>query len=78
MSCDSEHHQMHMCVLKRQGQDDCIKSLSDNPTVECSKCGAKANSSENLCAAHLGDSAPNVEGGHGSVGLEEVGRAARG
>jgi hypothetical protein len=78
MSCDSKNHQMHMCALKAQGLDDCIKSLSDNPTVECRKCGAMANSSKNLCAAHLGDWAPNVEGGHGSVGLEEVGKKHEG
>jgi len=74
MSCECNNHQMHMCVLKSQGLDDCIKSLSDNPTVECRQCGAKANSSENLCAAHLVDEAPNVEGGHGSVGLDEIGK----
>jgi hypothetical protein len=78
MSCDSKNHQMHMCALKAQGLDDCIKSFSDNPTIECSKCGARANSSEYLCAAHLGDSAPNVEGGHGSVDLDEVGKPHEG
>ena len=75
MSCDSENHQMHMCVLKRQGLDDCIESFSDKPTVECRSCGAKANSSKNLCAAHLvEDTAPSVEGGHGSVSLEDIGK----
>ena len=74
MSCDSENHQKHMCVLKRQGLDDCIKSFSDNPTVECRSCGAKANSSKNLCAAHLVETAPSVEGGHGSVSVEDVGK----
>jgi|GEM_PF-516212 len=78
MSCDSEDHHLHMCALKRQGEVDRIKSLSDNPTVECRQCGAKANSSENLCAAHLGDTAPNVEGGHGVVGLDEVGKPHEG
>jgi hypothetical protein len=74
MSCDEKNHQMHMCALKRNGLDDCIKSLSDNPTVECRNCGAKANSSTNLCAAHLCDQAPNVEGGHGTVGIDEIGK----
>jgi len=74
MSCDSKYHQMHMCALKRQGMEDCIASLSDKPTVECKQCGATANSSKNLCAAHLGDTAPNVEGGHGTIGLDEVGK----
>jgi hypothetical protein len=78
MSCDDKNHQMHMCALKRQGLDDCIKSLSDNPTVECRNCGARANSSKNLCAAHLGDWAPSVEGGHGTVGLDEIGKPHEG
>ena len=63
-----------MCALKAQGMDDCIKSLSDSPTVECRQCGAKANSSKNLCAAHLMDTAPNVEGGHGTVDIADVGK----
>ena len=78
MGCTSEQHKMHMCALKSEGQDDIIKSLSDNPTVECRQCGAKANSSEYLCAAHLRDSAPSVEGGHGTVSIEEVGKQHEG
>ncbi len=74
MSCNDKSHKMHMCVLKSEGQDDIVKRLSDHPTVECRQCGAKANSVENVCAAHLGEEAPNVEGGHGSVGLEEIGK----
>jgi hypothetical protein len=74
MSCDSQQHKMHKCALKAQGQDDYIKSLSDNPTVECRQCGAKANSLKNVCAAHMEEEAPNVEGGHGNVGLEEIGK----
>jgi hypothetical protein len=63
-----------MCALKAQGRDDLIKSLSVNPTVECRQCGAKANSIQNICAAHLGVDAPNIEGGHGTVSLDEVGK----
>jgi len=74
MSCTEEKHGMHMCALKAAGETDLIKSLSDNPTVACRQCGAKANSSMNLCAAHLMDEAPNVEGGHGSVNLDEIGK----
>ncbi len=74
MSCTSESHHMHMCVLKAQGNEECIRSLSDHPTVECRQCGAKANSIQYVCAAHLREEAPNVEGGHGSVGLEEIGK----
>lgn len=74
MACDSDNHQMHICALKRQGLDDCVREFSDNPTVQCRNCGEKANSSKNLCAAHLLGDAPSVEGGHGSVPIEEVGK----
>jgi hypothetical protein len=74
MGCNSQSHNLHMCALKEQGKEDLIKSLSDNPTVECRQCGARANSLEYVCAAHMGETAPNVEGGHGSVRLEEVGK----
>lgn len=62
-----------MCVLKAEGNEELIKSLSDNPMVECRQCGARANSLQYVCAAHLGNEAPNVEGGHGSVPLEDIG-----
>ncbi len=74
MNCNCEAHKMHYCYLKSNGLEDCLKSISDNPTVECSHCGAKVNDIQNVCAAHLGKDAPNVEGGHGTVGLEEVGK----
>jgi hypothetical protein len=74
MECKVEAHKMHMCSLKMQGLNDIIKSVSNNPTVECKQCGAKANSLEYVCAAHLGEDAPNVEGGHGIVDVEEVGK----
>ena len=74
MTCDSKDHSMHMCALKAQGKTDCIADLADRPTVECKKCGAKANSVKNLCAAHLLQEAPNVEGGHGSAGFDDVGK----
>ena len=74
MSCNDEKHRMHMCALKAAGETDLIRTLSDNPTVQCRQCGARANSAKNLCAAHLMDEAPNVEGGHGSVGLDDIGK----
>jgi len=74
MRCSEKAHRMHMCSLKAEGRLDLIEQLSSQPTVECKHCGAKANSLENICAAHLGDNAPNVEGGHGSVGLDQVGK----
>jgi hypothetical protein len=63
-----------MCALKQAGLEEEIKNLSDNPVVQCRHCGARANSLKYICAAHLGEDAPNVEGGHGNVGLDEVGK----
>jgi hypothetical protein len=74
MACDSKDHSKHMCALKASGLEDCIRSFSDNPKVECRHCGAKANSIRNVCAAHLLAMAPNVEGGHGIVSLDDVGK----
>ena len=74
MGCNCESHKMHICFLKAHGEEECIKGLTDKPTVECRQCGAKANSIQNLCAAHLGAEAPNVEGGHGSVSLDDIGK----
>lgn len=65
---------MHMCALKAARKTELIAALSDQPQVECKHCGAKANSLENVCAAHLRDQAPNVEGGHGIIDLNEVGK----
>jgi hypothetical protein len=72
MNCNDENHQVHMCALKAQGRDDLIRSLADHPTVACQHCGARANTIQNICAAHLGANAPNIEGGHGTVSLDEV------
>lgn len=74
MSCESKDHSKHMCALKAQGLEECVREFSQNPTVECRHCGAKANSVKYLCAAHLLDAAPNVEGGHGHVSLADVGK----
>ena len=74
MSCNSESHKLHICHLKMNGQQDRIKSLTDSPTVECRQCGVQANSLEFVCAAHLKEDAPNVEGGHGSLGLDQIGK----
>ena len=74
MSCTCESHNMHICSLTREGKDDLVRSLTDNPTVQCRQCGVKANSLQYICAAHLGGDAPNVEGGHGNLGLDQVGK----
>ncbi|HEY5672458.1 MAG TPA: hypothetical protein VIR78_02010 [Malonomonas sp.] len=60
MGCDSQDHSKHMCALKAQGLDDCIKSLSDNPVVKCKHCGAKANSAKNICAVLLDEPAVEI------------------
>ncbi|HZV83233.1 MAG TPA: hypothetical protein VFF53_13800 [Geobacteraceae bacterium] len=74
MGCTCESHNQHICQLTLLGLHDQIRRITDNPVVQCRQCGAKANGIEYLCAAHLLDEAPNVEGGHGSVGLDEVGK----
>jgi hypothetical protein len=78
MGCDSESHRLHICSLKLHGQQDRVKCLTDCPTVQCRQCGVKANSVEYICAAHLQQDAPNVEGGHGTVELDEIGKAHSG
>jgi len=78
MDCNCESHKMHICSLKARGDEESIKAVTDNPTVQCRQCGAQANSIEYICAAHLKEDAPNVEGGHGSVGLDEIGKVHAG
>ena len=74
-SLDSEAHKKHVCYLKAKGLEQHIKILSKAPTIECHHCGAKVNCAEHVCAAHMGEDAPNVEGGHGMVGVEQVGKS---
>jgi len=76
--CNVESHNKHVCYLKMNGLDDILKSVTNIPTVECKHCGAKANSAEFICAASLEEDAPNVEGGHGTVDLDEVGKPHEG
>jgi hypothetical protein len=38
-----------MCILKEKGMTEEIAKFSDNPTVECGICGAKANSADYIC-----------------------------
>lgn len=79
MNCnDEDNHQMHICMLKKKGLDDYVKKYSSDPTVKCRQCGSQANSSKYLCAAHLLDTAPSVEGGHGVVSMDEIGKAHEG
>lgn len=49
MGCEGENHKEHMCALSAAGNIELIRCLSDNPTVECGNCGAKANRPENVC-----------------------------
>lgn len=52
MACTTESHKMHMCELRAQGEEECIRRLSDKPAYECGNCGARANEAKNLCAPH--------------------------
>lgn len=44
-----ETHKGHICWLSRMELFIEIQHLTDNPTVACSECGAKANMPHNVC-----------------------------
>lgn len=44
-----EMHKGHICWLSHLGLIMEVRHLTDSPTVSCSKCGAKANLSHNVC-----------------------------
>lgn len=44
-----ETHKGHICWLTHMGLLKEVYHLSDNPTVSCTKCGAKANLAHNVC-----------------------------
>ncbi|NVN90743.1 MAG: hypothetical protein HXX11_09060 [Desulfuromonadales bacterium] len=47
--CDDKSHHHHMCILKEKAMTAEIERASNNPTVECGICGAKANSADYVC-----------------------------
>ena len=51
--CKKDGHKMHMCSIKAEELDQTdaekYKQLTENPKYECGNCGAKVNSSENVC-----------------------------
>jgi hypothetical protein len=49
MNCDPGSHKEHMCQLNAAKKLDLVSCLSQNPTVECGNCGAKADRPENVC-----------------------------
>lgn len=50
MQCScGEMHKGHICWLSNMGLIMEVKHLTDNPTVSCTKCGAKANLPHNVC-----------------------------
>ncbi len=53
-SC-GEQHKGHICFLYNMGMLLEAQHLSDNPTVACIKCGAKANLPHNLCFPETAD-----------------------
>jgi hypothetical protein len=42
-------HKGHICWLSHMGLIMEVRHLTDNPTVSCTKCGAKANLPHNVC-----------------------------
>lgn len=50
MTCScGEMHKGHICWLTHMGLIMEVHHLTCNPTVCCSKCGAKANLAHNVC-----------------------------
>jgi hypothetical protein len=47
-SC-GEMHKGHICWLSRMGLIMEVQHVSGDPTVLCSKCGAKADMPHNIC-----------------------------
>jgi len=47
-SC-GELHKGHICWFSSMGLLSEMYHLTDNPTVSCSRCGAKANMPHNVC-----------------------------
>jgi uncharacterized Zn finger protein len=69
MECDTVLHKLHMCALKAAENQELVKSLAKNATVECEKCGALAKDPQNVCSprqlpdiAWLGDGADQCKG----------------
>lgn len=44
-----EMHKGHICWLSHMGLIMEVRHLTDNPTVSCAKCGARANLPHNVC-----------------------------
>jgi ribosomal protein L32 len=44
-----EMHKGHICWLLHMGLLNEVYHLSCSPTISCSKCGAKANLTHNVC-----------------------------
>ncbi|RNC71783.1 MAG: hypothetical protein ED859_03505 [Desulfuromonadales bacterium] len=50
MACSTEQHKMHMCALNAEGNEELIRSITANATVECENCGAVANDPKYVCS----------------------------
>ena len=44
-----EMHKGHICWLTQMEMFMEVRHLTDNPTIKCAKCGAKANLPHNVC-----------------------------
>lgn len=44
-----DNHEIHMCQIDRNKYPGLIEALSNDPKVNCEKCGAKANTSAYVC-----------------------------
>lgn len=56
-SC-GQKHTGHICWLSRMELFREVQHLSDNPTVVCAVCGARANLPHNVCSPATLENAP--------------------
>jgi hypothetical protein len=44
-----EHHQLHICQLKKKGLNEEVSVRTSEPAFVCHNCNAVANKAEDLC-----------------------------
>lgn len=48
--CKSPIHHNHICYLKAINAVEDLEKVTSKPTVECTICGSKANTTEDVCS----------------------------
>lgn len=47
---EEEHHENHLCQLRKRGNAIMIKSLAKDPKISCLLCESLANSADHVCS----------------------------